>query len=147
MKSSDMACGRWQRGEAVMAGDGAHEARRADSFGDGALACAGAELRAACRFVVPVPLVVVRQRVVTPGLVGGPGLRAGAVSINPWQEAALDSTGDGSRKGRRWTIPQRGRIWSICSLVTPCQPGAWRLSVRRGVSPRTAMPNGVTIVP
>ena len=30
-----------------------------------------------------------------------------------------------------------GRIYPICSLVTPCQPGAWPVSVRRGVSPRT----------
>ena len=55
---------------------------------------------------------------------------------SPWQKAPLHSTGDASRKGRRWTIPQWGRIWSICSLVTPCQPGVSPVSVRRGVSPR-----------
>ena len=51
---------------------------------------------------------------------------------SPWQKAPLHSTGDASRL----TALFLGRIWPICSLVTPCQPGASPVSVRRGVSPR-----------
>ena len=53
---------------------------------------------------------------------------------SPWQKAPLHSTGDASRL----TALFLGRIWPICSLVTPCQPGASPVSVRRGVSPRAA---------
>ena len=52
---------------------------------------------------------------------------------SPWRKAPLHSTGDASRL----TALFLGRIWPICSLVTPCQPGASPVSVRRGVSPRT----------
>ena len=55
-------------------------------------------------------------------------------SNSPWQKAPLHSTGDASRL----TALFLGRIWPICSLVTPCQPGASPVSVRRGVSPRAA---------
>ena len=57
------------------------------------------------------------------------------IALNsPWQKAPLHSTGDASRL----TALLLGRIWPICSLVTPCQPGASPVSVRRGVSPRAA---------
>ena len=58
-----------------------------------------------------------------------------ASAISPWQKAPLHSTGDASRL----TALFLGRIWPICSLVTPCQPGASPVSVRRGVSPRAAI--------
>ena len=57
---------------------------------------------------------------------------ADAALCSPWQKAPLHSTGDASRL----TALFLGRIWPICSLVTPCQPGASPVSVRRGVSPR-----------
>ena len=63
----------------------------------------------------------------------GPFVHGDALSLSsPWQKAPLHSTGDASRL----TALFLGRIWPICSLVTPCQPGASPVSVRRGVSPR-----------
>ena len=60
--------------------------------------------------------------------------QTGPSTSSPWQKAPLHSTGDASRL----TALFLGRIWPICSLVTPCQPGASPVSVRRGVSPRAA---------
>ena len=47
---------------------------------------------------------------------------------SPWQKSALHSTGAASRL----TSLFLGRILPVCSLVTPCQPGASPVSVRRG---------------
>ena len=55
-------------------------------------------------------------------------LTEGRAASSPWQKAPLHSTGDASRL----TALFLGRIWPICSLVTPCQPGASPVSVRRG---------------
>ena len=64
------------------------------------------------------------------------------IALNsPWQKAPLHSTGDASRL----TALFLGRIWPICSLVTPCQPGASPVSVRRGVSPRAAKFPGIRL--
>ena len=56
---------------------------------------------------------------------------------SPWQKAPLHSTSDASRL----TALFLGRICPICSLVTPCQPGASPVSVQRGVSPRALKGN------
>ena len=54
----------------------------------------------------------------------GPGRDASPNS--PWQKAPLHSTVGASRL----TALFLGRICPICSLVTPCQPGALPVSVR-----------------
>ena len=47
---------------------------------------------------------------------------------SPWQKSPLHSTGVASRL----TALLVGCIWPICALLTPCQPGATPVSVRRG---------------
>ena len=47
---------------------------------------------------------------------------------SPWQESPLHSPGVASRL----TSLLVGCIWPICALLTPCQPGATPVSVRRG---------------
>ena len=61
----------------------------------------------------------------------------------PFRDYALAARGKSPAAFDRPCIPPELRCSSltysrICSLLTPCQPGAWPVSVRRGVSPRAA---------
>ena len=70
-----------------------------------------------------------------PGWDMAPSPRAASELISPWRKSPLHSTGVASRL----TASFVGCIYPICALLTPCQPGATPVSVRRGVSPRAVM--------